>query len=273
MKSLKSDQLLKAIASIGQYSGTRVDRAVLMLSAAKFITSQNSADISQICDWFELAHLARPNSTVLLRALVDDRRVSVRRRIVRALAPADGFLAAKFPELASIDLEEASKLSEDMRISLAKTPGIDQKYIGDLEKMLDLFATLHTLENSMRRLIQSVLSEKFGDDWWNKAASSTQQRKHQDRIEKEINRKWLPARSSLGPLYSLDWSDLISIMRKYEIIFAPIIEEIDFLHRFADLGLIRHVVAHHGFIDDERDYERVRIAHHDWVKQLNGLDF
>jgi hypothetical protein len=93
-------------------------------------------------------------------------------------------------------------------------------------------------------------------------------RKHEDRLDKEKTRKWLPARASLGPLYSLDWSDLITLMRKYEGSFLPLIGDVDFLHRYADLGLIRHVVAHHGFIDEPKEFERVKIALHDWQKQV-----
>lgn len=261
----------RVINLIGRYQGTRTDKAVLMVSAAKQISSEGSVSINQICDWFEAAQLARPNSTVLLRSLIDDRRVSVRKRLIRALEKADQFLEATYPELQPSRPEKTGKLSSELKMSLSRTPGIDDAYVSDLEKMLELFATLHVLENSMRRLIEKILSEKFGHEWWSVSASNPQKKKHNDRIEKEISRKWLPARSSLGPLYSLDWSDLISIMRKYESDFIPIIGEIDFLHRFTDLGLIRHVIAHHGFVDDEKDFERVKLAHYDWVKQVSRV--
>jgi hypothetical protein len=120
----------------------------------------------------------------------------------------------------------------------------------------------------MRRLVEKVLNRELGPGWWDKAASGPLKRKHTDRLEKEKTRKWLPARASLGPLYSIDWSDLITLMRKYEAAFLPYIGEIDFLHRFADLGLIRHVVAHHGFIDENEEFERVKLALRDWQKQV-----
>lgn len=189
---------------IGRYEGRRTDKAVLMASAAKKIGGEGSVSISQICDWFEAAQLARPNSTVLLRSLTDDRRVSVRKRVIRALDKADEFLEATYPELLTSGPEQTGKLSSELKISLSSTPGIDDNYVSDLEKMLELFATLHVLENSMRRLIEKVLSKKLGQEWWELAASNPQKKKHEDRIQKEISRKWLPTRSSLGPLYSLD---------------------------------------------------------------------
>jgi hypothetical protein len=122
----------------------------------------------------------------------------------------------------------------------------------------------------MRRLIDMVLSAHLGNEWWDTAAAQAHKRKHSDRLEKEQSRKWLPSRSELGPLYSLDWSDLITLMRKYEVQFLPFIGDIDFLHRYADLGLLRHVVAHHGFVDNSHDFERVRLALHDWQTQIGS---
>jgi hypothetical protein len=264
-------EFLNAVIRIGELEGTRVDKAVMMISAAKLVEGTGPVSIKEVCDWFEAAHLARPNPTLLLRALTDDRRVSVRQRKIRALAKADDYLKESIPELMEKAPDPPGRLSADVKVSLSKTPAIDGHYVAELENMLELYATLHALENSMRRLIERVLTKEIGANWWDKAASSPQKKKHQDRLDKERERKWLPARSSLGPLYSLDWTDLISIIRKFESLFLPFIGEIGFMHRFADLGLVRHVVAHHGFVDDPKDYERVKLAHHDWEKQVGSI--
>lgn len=249
---------------------TRLNKAVLIIAAAKQFKDEPSLTIKQVCDYFEQAHLARPNPTILSRALTGDRRVSNRQRSLRALASADRFLEESYPELMAGPIEKSGSLGADVSINLKRTPFIDEVYVNDLERMLELYASLHTLENSMRRLIEKVLLQKCGSDWWNISTSTPQKKKHDDRLSKEKDRKWLPARSSLGPLYSLDWSDLISIIRKHEQDFLPFIGEIDFMHRFSDLGLLRHVVAHHGFIDEASDYDRVKLALHDWQKQVSA---
>lgn len=196
-----------------------------------------------------------------------DNRVSVRSGVAKSLVKGDGFLQEVFPDL-FVEIERETKLPETKRTELLRTPFIDSSYVDDLQKMLDLYAALHVLENSMRRLIERTLAAKLGDQWWEAAASEPQKRKHRERLDKESTKKWLPARSGLGPLYSLDWGDLISIMRKYERYFTPLIGDVGFLHRYADLGMLRHVVAHHGFIDNPRDFERVSLYLHDWQLQV-----
>lgn len=264
------DKFDSVIKILRDNEGSRADKAVIIVSAAKIFKGDPSLSMKQICDYFEQAHLARPNSTVLARALTSDRRVSSRKRTIRALASADKFLEETYPAIVSAPDAKPSSLRADVSVNLKRTPLIDSEYVEDLEKMLELYATLHTLENSMRRLVEKVLTDKFDSDWWEKSSSAPHKKKHLDRMSKESERKWLPARASLGPLYSLDWSDLISIIRKYEDDFIPYIGKIDFMHRFSDLGLVRHVVAHHGFIDEAKDYDRVKLALHDWQKQVAG---
>ena len=264
------DKFAAVLSALQAYEGSRLEKAVLIISAAKQYRDQATLTLTAVSDYFESAHLARPNKSVLNKSLKSDRRVSVRQGTLRALSTADQFLSEIFPDIASIVEPKTGALSAEVNVNLRQTPFIDGDYVSDLEKMLELYATLHTLENSMRRLIKAVLEKKLGTNWWDQAASTPQSKKHQDRLEKEKTRKWLPARSELGPLYSLDWSDLISLIRKYQDDFTPYIGEIEFMHRFIDLGLIRHVVAHHGFVDDPKDYERIKIALYDWQKQIGA---
>lgn len=249
-----------------------MDRAVLIAAFFRFVLREESTKLKAIEKGFRDADLAAPNVTVLNRMLSSDRRVSTKSDSVRALKLAKRFFEERFPEVL-VNEKGSAAIPMEMRERLETTPFIDSDYVRDLEKMVSFYAALHTLENSMRRLIAAVLESKFGPEWWQEAANISQKKKHSDRLDKEQRRQWLPARSSLGPLYSLDWSDLIGIMRRYESDFVPFVGEIDFLHRFADLGLLRHVVAHNGFIDDQTQLQRVSLALHDWQKQVGSTTF
>ena len=99
-----------------------------------------------------------------------------------------------------------------------------------LKNMVHAYARLFLLENSMRGLIEHVLSEKFGENWWDQASNSAMKRKHGSRKKAERDNKWAPARTEFGPLYALDWSDLITIMRKYQELFVDYFPDPDFLH-------------------------------------------
>lgn len=134
--------------------------------------------------------------------------------------------------------------------------------------MLPLYAQLFFLENSMRGLVEKVLSAALGENWWNIAASESMKRKHGDRMQNEEIKKWAPTRADFGPLFSVDWSDLVTLMRKYEQLFNPYIGEISFLHRYDDAAMFRHVIAHNGALRDEDDVALVGIDYRTWIKQL-----
>lgn len=78
----------------------------------------------------------------------------------------------------------------------------------------------------------------------------------------------MPTRSDFGPLYALDWPDLITLMRKYPDQFKPYLGEIDCLHRFADNGAFRNVVGHNGVLREQDDFELIRIYYQNWIAQL-----
>lgn len=256
--SLFRDRLTKV-------ASRRIDRAVLILAYAKAFDGADRLSVKSIADYFERAHLSRPNVTDLADSLRSDRRVSSRDRVCRALQSADEELRSLIPELFDTPPEVVEAFQPAL---LSNAPFIGDDYVSDLQRMAEFYKALHTLENSIRRLIDAVLTHQLGADWWANTANASMKRKHQDRLDKESKRAWLPARSSLGPLYSLDWSDLVSIIRKHEDLFSDFIGEIDFMHRYADLGLLRHVVAHNGFIDDESEVDRVILALRDWNKQV-----
>lgn len=246
----------------------QIDRAVAIATFLKIVEGQPATSVREIEDYFEKAGLARPNRTRLASLIGKDRRVSIRYGQVRALVSAEQMFRENFPELLSENDQIA--LPETTLARLTATPLITAGHIAQMIKMLELYAGLNVLENSMRGLIEGVLNHHLGRDWWDQAASGPMKRKHGDRLEKETTKRWLPARTEFGPLYSIDWPDLVSIMRKYEGFFVPIIGHIDFLHRFADLGNLRNVVAHNGLIDDETQFSRVQLHLSDWQNQISN---
>ena len=121
----------------------------------------------------------------------------------------------------------------------------------------------------MRGLIETILSSELGSDWWDIASNASMKRKHAIRIQNENIKKWAPARSDFGPLYALDWPDLLTLMRKYPIHFEPYVKDINFLHRYDDAGTFRNVVAHNGVLREDDDFDLIRIYYKNWIKQLS----
>jgi hypothetical protein len=150
-------------------------------------------------------------------------------------------------------------------------PFVDPKRQQDLERMVRVYAHLFLLENSMRGLVETVLKKHLGKQWWDAAANTDMKKKHASRIANEESKKWAPTRSDFGPLYALDWLDLIKLMRKYQEQFLPYLGEVNFLHRFEDAGTFRNVVAHNGVLRQQDDFDLIRIYYQNWIDQVSGL--
>ena len=58
-------------------------------------------------------------------------------------------------------------------------------------------------------------------------------------------------------MYSVDWSDPTTLMRKYEGFFKDTISDINFLHEFSDSGNLCNVVAHNGVIAEAMQIRQV----------------
>ncbi len=228
---------------------------------------KQSLSMDEICDYFSTARLAQPNRTRLER---DFRRSAdvTRNKDRRYGLTRDGIQTRDTRFSNFIFAQNVGDLISEIHID--QCPYIGDGDIADARKMADLYVTLFCLENSIRRHVEDVLAKALGTTWWDTAASASMKRKEQDRRNNEQQNKWIPSRSTLGPLYALDWSDLVTLMRKYENLFKDTISDINFLHRFSDLGNVRNVIAHNGVIDDPMQFKRIELAFHDWSKQIGG---
>jgi len=112
----------------------------------------------------------------------------------------------------------------------------------------ELYPVLFIFENSLRNLINLVLTKKYGLGWWKNMVS----KKIKDRVVKRMQEEKLnPWRGSRGiePLFYTDFSDLATILRRnavdFEPLFTGIIGGLNFLTRRLDeLEGIRHNIAH-----------------------------
>ena len=228
--------------------------------------SPGSQDVSlaDVASSFELLKLPRPNTTRLKERFRKSRNIRSSRagryQVVRAFADT---MRTILPDNATV----ADDVLDVEKIELP--PFVSSDRMTDLKKMVHAYARLFLLENSMRGLIEAILTDKLGDDWWDKASNRSMRKKHEDRLNNEKSKKWAPARTDFGPLYALDWPDLITIMRKYPDYFESRIADINFLHRYEDAGSFRNVVAHNGVLRENDDFELIRIYYRNWIKQVS----
>jgi hypothetical protein len=245
-------------------SAKQIDRAAQLVWLLCQAPNCESVTIDDLLGAFHSLHLPTPNRTRLSDGLTAS-------KIVRKISKGKFAPVRKFSNEMAVVLPLQVEIPDTVFdvTTIELPPFVKPERQGDLAKMVRVYARLFLLENSMRGLIESVLMTKFGGDWWDHAASASMKRKHEQRLENERSKKWAPARADVGPLYALDWPDLITIMRKFHEEFEPHIKEIDFLHRYDDAGTFRNVVAHNGVIRDADDFELIRIYYGNWIKQLS----
>ena len=135
------------------------------------------------------------------------------------------------------------------------------------KNMSKLYYQLHLFENSVRSFMEKVFIMELGENWWDQVSNSSNKQKHSRRLENEISKKWLPSRTEKGPLYSLDWIDLVKMMIRKEEHFENYFSDTNFFHRFADLYGLRNVIAHNGYFDDHESLTRIQLCINDWIKQ------
>jgi Swt1-like HEPN len=253
---------LTALVGSTEFSELSKPEQAEVLVWALFLKSGQPVSVAEISAAFFDLHLPRPNPTRIKEQLTKSRQAlsagggKFKPSMIFAKA-----CAGKFAGALSVELQFHSD-------SIARPPHTPEAAHQGLPKMVEFYAYLYLLENSIRGFIDSRLAVAKGADWWEKVASTGMKKKHEDRKTKEEQNKWAPARSEFGPLYSIDWPDLITIVRKEHQIFSDKIPDIGFLHRFEDLGHYRNIVAHNGVLEDEKAIERVKIYFADWIKQL-----
>jgi hypothetical protein len=249
----------------------KTDQAAAFLWWSEKKEGKPHASIQEICAYFPEARLPKPNSTRLDKDLRQSSRINQMKGRFRLSHEGLDWGAELFAVFAMDRLFDVEKTAEGILsgIDLKKCPYVTDSDLTDAQRMAELYVHLFSLENSVRRHIQKVLSAALGPDWWEQAASASMKRKEQDRQANEALNKWIPSRSNSGPLYALDWPDLVTLMRKHEDLFRPSIADVNFFHRFSDLGNLRNVVAHNGVIEEQMQFRRVELAIHDWIKQVS----
>jgi hypothetical protein len=133
----------------------------------------------------------------------------------------------------------------------------------------EVFPIMYQLENSIRLLIESVLS-RSGKDWWNKRVPPDVQKNVQRTMDKE---KRYPYRDKRGnqPLYYANFDDLkkIVIDPSNMIDFKGIIIDFDwFKVKMDEVYMARNNLAHCVPLPED-DISRIFLFHRDWARILD----
>ena len=263
--SLNLSQLLNKIDTT---NFRQVDYAKLVIWFLTDIQGNDDCLMSDIVRCFRDASLSIPNQTILRRNLrrLKDTTVGHSYKSFRLHRNALIKYRSKYANLLPPSPSPEEIIRE--RLDVSNTPSLTHTDTENAYKMGQVYVAIHCLENSVRNLIRTVLKDKLGEQWWDKAASVGMKQKYIGLKNREKKYKWLTSRGA-DELNYIDWGDLVTLIRKYQDHFISYIGDINFLAlRLGELENLRNVIAHNGLLPDE-EITRIELYFSDWCKQVS----
>jgi hypothetical protein len=146
-------------------------------------------------------------------------------------------------------------------------PFLPKKLINDAVQMAKIYPILYLFENSVRNLIQIVLQQKYGSNWWDSKVPNGVKQDVEKRLLKEEANRWHGKRGAhkifytnigdLNSIISTNWDDFKDIFPNQAWIKS----------RIDEIELSRNIIAHNNPLSD-RDIKRLKLYFGDWVKQI-----
>jgi hypothetical protein len=158
-------------------------------------------------------------------------------------------------------------------INVEKVPGLSAAHAKEAKLMAErAYPMLYVFENSVRDLIERVLSAKHGADWWDKAIPKKVLDKVEEHKTAEDKDAWHGKRGARGLDYTLlpqlwgiinhNWSAFTSLFPN-----KPWIEDLI----TNQMNVSRRVIAHMNALEND-DVKNMEAGFRRWVKQLNAVE-
>jgi hypothetical protein len=247
----------------------QVDFAKLFIWFLTDIQGREDCLMSDIVQCFRDVSLSIPNQTVLRRNLRSHKKDVTTGHSYKSFRLHRNALIKYRSEYAN--LLPPSPSPEEIireRLDVSNTPLLTTTDIANAYKMGQVYVAIHCLENSVRNLIRTVLKEKLGEQWWDKAASDPMKRRLSERKSREAKNKWLSPRGA-DELNYIDWGDLVTLIRKFPKEFETFIGSTKFAElKLEELENLRNTIAHNGVLP-EGEIARVELYFKDWCKQVS----
>ncbi len=146
---------------------------------------------------------------------------------------------------------------------------LDNDLVAQSQEMATVYTAIAAFENSVRKLIKTVLLEQKGENWWEQCVSEKIRLRADQKQKEEEKIRWHSQRGA-DPIYYILMSDLVSIIRQNWLYFEPHIPSIEWAASILDVvERSRNVIMHSGILE-RADAERIGIFIRDWVKQVGA---
>ena len=153
-------------------------------------------------------------------------------------------------------------------------PLLDNTKLKEATEMAAIYPILYVLENSIRELINRVMTANYGKDWWSERTKRGKTKRIADEVKKrmakeEINR-WHQRRGE-HPINYTDFGDLKTLLSSNEEKFFPDIlsSKERFIIAMDDLALSRNVLCHMNPLD-KTNIQDVKVKFEQWQKMIEA---
>jgi hypothetical protein len=189
---------------------------------------------------------------------------------IRGMVPRDQPAAAAAPAKAAAPLPR-KPASKPVRVGTL--PAVDllltAAVADDAARMADLYPRLYLLENSIRNVINRVMTAKHGADWWDTRVSKPTRDRVHGRKEKEDKAPWHGKRGTHDIYYS-DFSDLKSIITRNWADFEDMFPNQGWITvKLEELEPARNTLAHHNPVP-AKEQTRFEVIFDDWAKLIDA---
>jgi len=145
-------------------------------------------------------------------------------------------------------------------------PQMDEELVISARHMAVVYTSIAAFENSVRKVVKSVLAEKLGDNWWEEAVPEGIRTRAKSRRDDEQKHKWHTQRGA-SLIYYTDLSDLPKIVSNHQAAFEDYFSSQWFSGIIDIIERSRNVIMHSGVLSRE-DVERVGVHIRDWLRQV-----
>lgn len=153
-------------------------------------------------------------------------------------------------------------------------PLLSDAKLQEAREMAVVYPILYVLENSMREVIQRVMTSKYGADWWNTALTSGKVKSLKDssdqRRANEGQMRWHQRRGA-HPIDYVNLDDLATIIdAKQDDFFPAVLGDREWFRQFMrELAPSRNVLCHMNPLDTH-NVKDIRVKVERWRKLIEG---
>ena len=219
----------------------------------------------------EAIYVIAHNEGILIDKYLDKDTVANIRRIVQQITsqtPIDSSSKGKpRKKVVSGMGQRVIEIAKEFRFS---DPILQVKKIKEAKEMAAIYPFLYILENSIREVIDKVMTSKYDNKWWDSYAPRGLREKADCRMADEKKHPWHQRRGA-RPIDYLDLNQLPALIRKIERDIVPnIIPSYEWLNQLIEeVYKSRCVICHMNPLDKD-NIDSVKLRFRQWQKQIKN---